>query len=47
MNTTQLPEPTIVDALLGAFDHHAFGTLAVIMILGLAVIWKVSNKTRD
>jgi len=47
MDQHNLPDPGIVDSLLGALDHHAFATLAVIMLVGLAVAWRRAGKKGD
>ena len=44
MDQHNLPDPSVVDNLLGSIDHHSFATLAVIILVGLAVAWRRAGK---
>lgn len=44
MQPTSLPDPSVLDSVLGALDRHSFATLAVIVLAVLAVTWKNGGK---
>ncbi len=44
MQPNSLPDPTVLDNVLGALDRHSFATLAVIILFFLAIAWKNAGK---
>ncbi len=47
MQPNSLPDPSVLDSLLGALDRHSFATLAVIILAVLAVAYKHAGKKGD